>query len=140
VPRGTVDPRFVAGVQIFLRTAAPFFAAGNHFEFDDTFCAEKHRDHAVELLRGVRHVDAGTFFQSGSDLGFVDDLRKMRRADFFFAFSDEDDVNGELLPCCFDRDQSGEQRRFGTFLVDGAAADDNLAHAGFVDQARFEWR
>ena len=62
MPCGAIDASFVTGVQIFFRTAAPFFAARNHFEFDDTFCAEKHRDHAVELLRSVWHVNAGAFF------------------------------------------------------------------------------
>ena len=40
MPRGTVDASFVAGVQIFLRAAAPTFAARNQFEFDDAFRAE----------------------------------------------------------------------------------------------------
>ena len=69
MPGGAVDARFVARVQIFFWSAAPFFAAGNQFEFDDAFGAEKHGDHAVELLRGIRHVDAGAFFQAVATSG-----------------------------------------------------------------------
>ncbi len=36
--------------------------------------------------------------------------------------------------------KSGEQRRFGSFLIDGAATDDDFAHAGLVYQARFKRR
>ena len=37
------------------RAASPFLAAGDQFEFDHAFGAERHRDFAVGILRGRRH-------------------------------------------------------------------------------------
>src|SRR6266849_10305110 len=69
MPRGTVEARLVAGVHVFARAAAPLFAAGDEFEFDDTFGAEELRDFAVEALRGKRHEDTVALFQGSENVG-----------------------------------------------------------------------
>src|SRR5258708_26170694 len=62
------------------------------------------------------------------------DLMEVRRADLFFAFGDEDEVDGELAACAANGMERREERSFGTFLVYGAAADDYFAETGLVDE------
>src|SRR5438445_6518909 len=62
------------------------------------------------------------------------DLMEMRRADFFFTFGYEDEIDGELAAGTANGVKRGEERRFRTFLIYGAATDDNFAEAGLVDQ------
>src|ERR1700746_1224720 len=50
MPGGTVEAGFVAGVHVFAWTAAPAFAAGSQFAFDDAFCAQEHGNVSVESL------------------------------------------------------------------------------------------
>src|ERR1700687_6458802 len=64
----------------------------------------------------------------------MNDLRKMRGADFFFALGDENEIYGELAPCAANGVKRGEESGFGTFLVGGAASDDYFAEAGLVDE------
>jgi len=47
-------------------------------------------------------------------------------------------LTGSFFAGGFDCDESGEQRCFGAFLIYCAAADDDFAHGGLVDQSRFE--
>src|ERR1700675_447029 len=63
----------------------------------------------------------------------MDDLRKMRGADFFFTFGDKNKIYRELAVCGANGVKSGEEGGFGAFLVYGAAADQNFAEAGLVD-------
>ncbi len=62
------------------------------------------------------------------------DLMEMRGADFFFAFGYENEIDGELAAGPANGVKSGEERGFGTFLIYGAAADDNFAEAGLVHE------
>src|SRR6516162_600800 len=62
MPGGTVESRFVAGVHVLARAAAPAFAARSQFAFDDAFRAEEHRHAAVEALRGEGHEHAAALF------------------------------------------------------------------------------
>ncbi len=62
MPGGTVESRFVAGVHVLARAAAPAFAARGQFAFDDAFRAEEHRHLAIEALRGEGHEHAAALF------------------------------------------------------------------------------
>src|SRR6266404_657406 len=134
MPRGAVEARLVAGVHVFARAAAPLFAAGDELELDNTFGAEKLRDFAVEALRRKGHEDAVALFKGGENIGAMDDLREMRGADFFFAFGDEYEIYRELAACAANGVKGGEESGFWTFLINGAAADDDLAESRLVDQ------
>ena len=87
MPCRTIEPRLVAGVNVFAWTASPFFAARDEFAFDDSFRAECHGDVAVQLLLRRRHEDSRTLLQCLKHLGPANDLRKMRRADLLFSLS-----------------------------------------------------
>ena len=74
------------------------------------------------------------------DLGPVHDLPDVRRADLLLALGDQHEVDRQLLAGAADRVQRGEERRLGSLLVHRAAADDHLAEARLVDDARLERR
>ena len=64
----------------------------------------------------------------------------MRRADFLFAFGDENEVHGHFFARAANGVKRGEERGFRAFLIDGAAAHDDFAEAGFIEQSRFKRR
>jgi len=64
----------------------------------------------------------------------------MRRADFFLALADQDNIDGQFPAGRADGVQGGEEGRFRAFLVDRAAAHDRLAETGPVDNRGFQWR
>src|SRR5438309_11455693 len=64
---------------------------------------------------------------------------EVRGADFFFAFGYEDEIDGELAACALNGVKGGEERSFRTFLIYGAAANDNFSEAGLVDQRGVPW-
>ena len=72
--------------------------------------------------------------------GRLDDLSEVRRADFFLAFGDENQIHGQLAAGGFEGVQRGEPGGFGSFLIDGSAADQNFSEAGLVDQRGFKRR
>ena len=86
------------------------------------------------------HVDSAAFPQSGQNLGPANNLREMRRTDFFFSFGHQHQVHRKLAPGATKRVQRGDERRLRAFLIHGAAADHALADVGFVDQGRLKWR
>ena len=96
MPGRTVEARFVARMHVLARAAAPALAAGGQFAFDDALGAERHGHLAIEALGRLRHENSNTFLERGHHFGLVNDLRKMRRADFFFAFGDESEVDGHF--------------------------------------------
>src|SRR6202007_1469716 len=49
-PGRTVDAGLLAGVDVVSGTASPMLAAGDEFEFHDTFRAEHNGDAAIEIL------------------------------------------------------------------------------------------
>ena len=58
-----------------------------------------------------------------------DELRDVRRTDLLFAFRHHHQIHRHLLARAADRMQRREERRFRSFLVHRAAADDRLAQA-----------
>jgi hypothetical protein len=58
---------------------------------------------------------------------------KVRGADFFFAFADEDKIDGELAASIFESLDGGKESGLRTFGIDGAAADDALPYPGFIN-------
>src|SRR5262245_16193751 len=64
----------------------------------------------------------------------------MRRADFFFALSDENEIYGKLPSGAMNCVKRRKKSRLRTFLVDRATANDYLSDAGLIDQHRVPWR
>ena len=80
------------------------------------------------------------FFSAACTSGAQHQFGDVRRSDFLFAFGDHDEIHRHLLARAADRVQRGEECRFRTFLIHRAAADDDFADAGLVDDFRFERR
>src|SRR3954447_22526041 len=127
-------------MDVFGRTASPLLAARYELQLDHAFRAEGDGDDAVEILRGGGHEDAAALAQRGFDLGTMDELPDVRRADLLLSFRDHDEVHRHLLAGAANRMQRGQERGLGTLLIDRAAADDDLAEVGLVDEARLERR
>src|ERR1700719_1387062 len=140
MPRRTVHPGFIAGVNVFTRAASPFLAAGNQFELNHTFCAQVHGDVTSEPLGREWHEDSGAFAQGSLHLGTVNNLRKMWRPNLFFAFRDKNKIDGEFFPRAANRVQSREECGFRALLIYRSAANDDFAEAGFVHHSGVERR
>src|SRR5262252_5260236 len=63
----------------------------------------------------------------------------MRRTDLFLAFRHKHQIDRQLLARSADGMERGQECRFGSFLIDGPAADDDLAEAWLIHKFRFEW-
>ncbi len=124
MPGGAVHARLVARVDVQPRAAAPPLAARGQLDLDDALGPESHRDVAVQALCRGGHEDAGAFRQRRLDIGPVDDLRKVRRADFLLALGHENQVDRQLAVGAPVGVEGREERGFRPLLVDGAAADD----------------
>ena len=140
VPRGTIDPGFFAGVDIVHWTQSPAFAARNQFEFHNALSAELDGDAAIKILRRTGNEDAVRFLQCGNHFWTAHDLREMRRPDLFFAFGDQNEVDGKFLSGATDGVQRSQECRFRALLVDGAAPDHDFAESGLVDECSVERR
>ena len=127
-------------MNVFHRSAAPLRAAGYQLKFDDAFGAVERGNGAVQILRREGHVDADGLLQRFENFRLADNLCEMRRADFFFAFGDEDKVHGEFLAGAANRMERREKCGFRPFLIDGAAAHENFADSGPVDDRGVERR
>ena len=86
-------------------------AAGNELQLDHAFGAQVHGYVAGQSLRGEGHIHAGAFAQRGLHFGATDDLREMRRADFFFALRNKNKIDGQFPAGAADGVQSGEEGR-----------------------------
>src|SRR4029453_17114895 len=95
-PPRTVDHRLWGRVNVLRRAVAPFLAARYEFEFHDSLRTEGHRDDTARILRCGRHEHADRLLQRGLDLGTVGPRTYMRRADFLFAFGDQDEIDRHL--------------------------------------------
>ena len=62
MPSGTVEARFVAGVNILAWTAAPAFTTRGHLQLNDTLRAKSAGHLAVEALGSLRHENSDTLF------------------------------------------------------------------------------
>ena len=89
-------------------------------------------------MRGEGDEDALALAERGEDVGLGRDLAEMRRADFFFAFADEDDVDRQLGLGGADRVERGEEGGFRPLLVHRAAAHNRLPETGAIDHPAFE--
>ncbi len=67
-------------------------------------------------------------------------LRKVGRADLLLAFGDEHQVDGELLAGAADGMQRGKEGGLRTLLVGGAAAHQDGAETGLLDELRVPGR
>src|SRR5216117_208557 len=139
VPRRAVQPRFVARVDVALGPAAPTFAARDELQLDHALGAEGDDHLAVEFLRGRGHEDPHRVPERGEHLRPADDLGEVRRADLFFTFGHEHQVDRELPTRAADRVQCGQERRLGALLVHGASADQHGAHVGLLHQRGGPW-
>ena len=63
------------------------------------------------------------------------DLRKMRRANFFFAFSHQNKVDRQLAARTPDSMQRRKKCGFRPFLIDRPAPDYNFAEARLINNA-----
>src|SRR4051794_3079946 len=115
-------------------TSSPTFATAGKFEFDDTFCAEAQRDHAIEILRRRRHKHTFAFAQGPLHLWLTHDLREVRRADFFFTLGNEEEINWKFATRSADCMQCCQNGRLRTFLIYCPATDKDFAESGFVDE------
>jgi hypothetical protein len=139
-PDRRVHHRFVAGVNVSLRAAAPLLAACDQFQLDNALGSQIDRNGAVDVLPACGNEDALGLLERGEDIGALHDLVKVRRADFFLALGNQHDVDREFHLCRTHRMKRGEHSRLGSFLIDGAAADDGVTESGFVDDPPFERR
>ena len=96
MPRRAVEHGLGAGVNVFTRPASPLFAARNQFDFNDALCSQRHGDFAIQVLLGGGHINTAALAQRGEDLWLANDLRKMWRANFLFAFRDQNQIDREL--------------------------------------------
>ena len=140
VPRGLIEARRERRVHVARRAAAPLLAARDQVALDVALVAERDDHAAVPFLRGLGHEHADALRQRGAHFGREHDLREVRRADFFLAFRDQHQVDGNLAAGAADRMQRREERRLRAFLIHGAAAHHDLAALGHVDEARFPRR
>src|SRR5579884_1356825 len=127
-------------MNVFRRPSAPTLAARDQLELDYAFRSEAHGDDPVEVLRCGRHEDADRFSERCFYFGPMHELADVRGSDFFFTFGNEHEIHRQFFAGAANRMQGGEKRRLGTFLIDGAAADDDFSEAGSVDEASLERR
>ena len=105
--------------------AAPFAAAGDHLEINNSFDAEDDADSAVGTLRieweqyGVRC--------SQSVLVRIDDLRIVRRAEFFFTLSGKHDIDRQRAVDSDDRFECIQKRSLRSLLIRRTARHDDFA-------------
>src|SRR5262245_52225626 len=64
----------------------------------------------------------------------------MRRTNLFLAFSDKHQIDRQLLARAADGVERGQEGSLWAFLIDGAAADEDLSEARLIHQRRFEGR
>ena len=136
VERRAVEPCPVARVDVLLGAPPPSLAARNQLQLDDPLGTERHRHRAARVLRRRGHEDARAALEGGRDLGAPHDLPEVRRADLFLPLRHEDEVDRALPARAVDGMESGQERGLRTFLVHRAAADQDLAEAGLVDERR----
>ena len=70
----------------------------------------------------------------------MDNLMEVGRADLLLPFRHEDQVHRQLTVRALKGVQRREPHRFRSFLVDRAAADQDLSDSGPVDQTRLKRR
>src|SRR3954471_13545096 len=121
-------------------TASPLLAAGNQFQFDHSLGSEKGRYFSVGILRSEWHKDSHGLLQRGQHFRPAHNLRKVRRANFFFAFSYQNKVDRQFAAGAADGVQRSQKRGFRTLLIDRATSDDYFAEARLVDNARLPRR
>src|SRR5712692_2241816 len=141
MPGRAVEPRLIAGVDVFARAASPALATGDQLEFNYALGAESHSDFAIEILFRRGHENPAAALERGQHLGPAHDLGKMWRADLLFAFSHQHQIHRELTPCAANGMERGEKCGFRTLLIDRAPADDYFSQAGLFHQCRIpRWR
>src|SRR5271165_185812 len=67
-------------------------------------------------------------------------LRKMGRAYFFFAFTDEHEIHRQLYFCLFERAQSAKKGGFRTLLIHCTATNADFAQSLLIDDLSFKGR
>src|SRR5882762_7217700 len=120
-------------MDVVTRSASPTLAAASHFKFHDSLCAQTHTHSSIEALCSGGHEDTSAFSQGSLHFRPTDDLCKMRRADFLFSFCHQHQIHRQLPPRSADGMQGCENGRLRTFLVHGAAPDDDTSKAWLID-------
>ncbi len=70
----------------------------------------------------------------------MDDLREVRRSDFFLAFSNKHKVNREFAASSFECMEGSEERALRPFSIYSAPTDNNLAESRPVDKSGIKGR
>ncbi len=140
MPGRTIYLRLQPGVDVVLGAASPPFSAGNQFEFDYAFGAQRYLYASIQILASFRNEHAHAFFKGGRDFGIAYDLGKMRRADFLFAFAYQHQIYRQLFPRRFESVERAEEGGFRAFLVHRAAAYADSSEAFFLHDLAFEGR
>src|SRR5260370_12038142 len=140
MPGWAVEPRLVAGVDVFARAASPALATGDQLKFNYALGAESHSDFAIEILFRRGHENPAAALERGQHLGPAHDLGKMWRADLFFAFRHQHQLHRELTSPAANRMDIGEKCGFRTLLIDRAPAADYFSQTGLFPQCRIPRR
>ena len=98
-------------MDVLARAASPARAAGDQFAFDDALRAQREGHLSIEILRRVRHENAGAFLQRGLDFRRPNHVWEIGRADFFLTLGDKNQVDGQLAARAANRMQRGEKRK-----------------------------
>src|SRR3989442_13718027 len=141
MPGRAVEPRLVAGVNVFARAASPALATRDQLEFNYALGAESHSDFAIEILFRRGHENSAAPLERGQHLGPAHDLGKMWRTDLFLAFGHQHQIHRELTSCATNGMECREKGGFRALLIDRAPADDYFSQAGLFHHRRIPgWR
>src|SRR5579864_8805160 len=96
MPGRTIEPCFVAGVNVAARAPSPALSTRYEFQFDDALRSESHGYFAIQLPLSRRHEDSHARAKCGHHFRTIYDLRTMRRAALLLSFSYQDKVHREF--------------------------------------------
>ena len=127
MPRRTIHHRLERGVNVFGRSASPFFTARYEFQLNHAFRSEVHCHNPIQILRRRRHEHAVTFLQRGQHFRPPNELWNVRRTDLLFAFGHQHQVYRHLFPCAANGMQRREERCFRSFLIYRTTTDNHFS-------------
>src|SRR5882762_5348994 len=139
MPRGTVEPRFVRRMNIFLRTASPLLATGSQLNFDHALRPECQSHCSIEVLFRRRNENALASRQWRWYFRLMHDLRKVRRTDFFFAFSHKREIHRQFFSRGANCMQRRKKSRLWSFLIHRTAADNHFSEIWLIYQRGVSW-
>src|SRR5689334_2713837 len=140
MPGRAVYLRGETGVDVRIGAAPPLLSTRHQLQLDDSLRAEVDLHRAVQILTAERDDDADTLAQRRGNVRSLNDLRKIRRADFLLALANEHQIDRQLLASGLECMQRGEERRLRSLLIGGSAPDHDFADARPVDDSTLERR